>query len=286
MVMETIRVGGVPEHFNLPWHLAMESGRFADIGVHVDWTTFAGGTGQMCQALQNGDIDICVLLTEGIIKAMINGLDAKIISQYIDSPLIWGVHTAAANSLKSYDQVFEHRIAISRFGSGSHLMPQVDAKSKDVSIGDDQYVVIKNLEGAIRSLTALESDVFYWEKYTTKPLVDRGVLRRLGEFLTPWPCFVLAATDDVIARKPEAVSRMLKAIQSESIEFMKSPTAIDQVAERYEQRATDVARWYHSTEWSEDSWVSDRMLDNVVYALRDTGIVDSRSVIPELVWKR
>ena len=26
--MKTIRIGGVPEHFNLPWHLAMEEGNF------------------------------------------------------------------------------------------------------------------------------------------------------------------------------------------------------------------------------------------------------------------
>jgi len=284
--METLRVGGVPEHFNLPWHLAMESGRFQDAGVHIEWTTFAGGTGQMSQALQNGDVDVCVLLTEGVIKAMVNGLDAKIVSQYIDSPLIWGVHTATDNPLQSYEQVFDKRIAISRFGSGSHLMPQVDAKSKDKKISDDAYVVIKNLDGAIESLKAMESDVFYWEKYTTKPLVDSGVFRRIGEFLTPWPCFVLAATDEVIARKPKALRQMLKVIQAECVDFMASSTAIAQVAERYSQRPEDVARWYHSTEWSEDSWVSDRVLDNVIYALKDTGILKPDTLIPELIWKK
>ena len=28
-----VRVGGVPEHFNLAWHLAIEQGHFANKGI-------------------------------------------------------------------------------------------------------------------------------------------------------------------------------------------------------------------------------------------------------------
>ena len=126
-----IRVGGVPEHFNLPWHLAIEEGLFESRGVQVDWTTFKGGTGQMTKALRDREIDICILLTEGIITDIIRGNDSKIISQYVITPLTWGVHTGINNSLKTYADVFDKKFAISRFGSGSHLMPIVDANSKN-----------------------------------------------------------------------------------------------------------------------------------------------------------
>ena len=53
-----IRVGGVPEHFNLPWHLAMENGLFEKEGIEVEWTVFKGGTGQMTKALRNDEIDV------------------------------------------------------------------------------------------------------------------------------------------------------------------------------------------------------------------------------------
>jgi hypothetical protein len=33
--MQKIVVCGVPEHFNLPWHMAIENGLFAKHGVHV-----------------------------------------------------------------------------------------------------------------------------------------------------------------------------------------------------------------------------------------------------------
>ncbi len=37
-----LRVGGVPEHFNLPWHIAIERGLFAKHGVDVEWVTQVG----------------------------------------------------------------------------------------------------------------------------------------------------------------------------------------------------------------------------------------------------
>jgi ABC-type nitrate/sulfonate/bicarbonate transport system substrate-binding protein len=37
--MLNIRVGGVPEHFNLPWHLALENGLFESENINVEWKT-------------------------------------------------------------------------------------------------------------------------------------------------------------------------------------------------------------------------------------------------------
>ena len=71
--LTTIRLGGVPEHFNLPIHLAIENGAFEKAGIDLQWTTFKGGTGQMTKALREGEVDACILLTEGIIKDIIAG---------------------------------------------------------------------------------------------------------------------------------------------------------------------------------------------------------------------
>ena len=281
-----IRIGGVPEHFNLPVHLAMENGEFAGRGVELEWVTCKGGTGQMTKALREGELDLCILLTEGIITDIIRGNPSKIISEYVTTPLIWGIHTAADNSLDRYQDIFEKRYAISRFGSGSHLMAIVDANSKAKSVDKDQFVVIKNLDGALASLAAHETDVFYWEKFTTKPYVDSGQLRRVGQFLTPWPCFVIAATDRILKDQPENVIRVLRTIHDSCDRFMQSDEAISLVSERYEQKLEDVERWFHSTEWAIHGWVSDKMLKSVVYNLRTAGIVGHEDEIPPLVWHR
>ena len=136
-----IRMGGVPEHFNLPMHLAHELNEFETRGIEIEWTTFRGGTGQMTKALRNDDVDVCILLTEGIIADIIKGNPSKIISNYVTTPLTWGIYTGAKNSLQSYKDVFEKKYGISRFGSGSHLMAIVDANSKSHRLEEDQFEV-------------------------------------------------------------------------------------------------------------------------------------------------
>ena len=281
-----IRLGGVPEHFNLPIHLAVEDGSFAQRGVDLQWTTFKGGTGQMTCALRDGTVDACILLTEGIVNDIIAGNPSKIVSGYVNTPLIWGVHTGADNALQHHDEIYDRQYAISRFGSGSHLMAIVDATVNERTLAPEQFTVIKNLDGALASLSAGATDVFYWEKYTTKPYVDNGPLRRIGEFITPWPCFVIAATNEVLRRAPEAIIRMLRTIHDSCDRFMQSDDYIPLVAERYAQRLPDVERWYHATEWAIHGWVSDKMLRGVIHNLRVANIVAKDQEVPELVWTR
>jgi len=286
MEKSKLRIGGVPEHFNLPIHLAIESAAFQTRGLEVEWTTFKGGTGQMTKALRNNEVDLCILLTEGVIADIIKGNKSKIISNYVTTPLTWGIHTGAKNSLDSYNDIFNKKYGISRFGSGSHLMPIVDANSKNQKISTNQFQVIKNLEGALESLTNLETDVFYWEKYTTKPYVDQGILRRVGEYVTPWSCFVIAGTDKVLEEQPNNVIRLLRTIHDSCDEFMQNTEAIKMVSERYDQKMEDVELWYHSTEWAIHGWVSDKMVKSIVYHLRLAGIIKEEDEIPELIWKR
>ncbi len=286
MKMTSIRLGGVPEHFNLPIHLAKDNNEFANRGVDLHWTTFKGGTGQMTKALRDGEVDACVLLTEGIIKDIIAGNEAKIISVYVNTPLIWGIHTGARNELRHHAEVYDKRIGISRFGSGSHLMPIVDATTQERVIDNSQFQIIKNLEGALTSLENLETDVFYWEKYTTKPFVDAGQLRRVGQFLSPWPCFVIAARNEILEKSPEAIIRMLRTIHDATDQFMQLPNAIDLVSKQFGQKPKDVERWYHATEWAIHGWVSEKMIQSVLFNLRTANIIAEDADIPELIWRR
>lgn len=286
MEKTTIRLGGVPEHFNLPVHLARERNQFHKRGVELEWTDFKGGTGQMTKALREGEVDMCILLTEGIITDIINGNPSKIISEYVTTPLVWGIHTGAENDLKYYPDIFKKTYGISRFGSGSHLMAIVNANEEGHNLQKEQFTIIKNLEGALESLSALETDVFYWEKFTTKPFVDSGQLRRVGEYKTPWPCFVVAATDEIIEKEPEAVIRTLRTIHDSCDYFMSNEDAPAVVAHRYGLKIEDAERWYHKTEWAIHGWVREKMLKSVVYHLKLAEIVGNQQDVPELIWRR
>ncbi|HNR85553.1 MAG TPA: ABC transporter substrate-binding protein, partial [Taishania sp.] len=120
-----LRVGGVPEHFNLPWKLALEDGEFKKEGIEVHWTDMPGGTGQMLRGFENKTLDVAVMLTEGITKGILQGLNAKIVDVYVTSPLHWGIHVPFHSNYTKVEQLENQTFAISRMGSGSHLMAYV-----------------------------------------------------------------------------------------------------------------------------------------------------------------
>ncbi len=49
--MRKIIVGGVPEHFNLPWKQAIEYDMFQSIDVEIEWRDFHYGNGPIIHAV-------------------------------------------------------------------------------------------------------------------------------------------------------------------------------------------------------------------------------------------
>jgi len=278
--MQTLRVGGVPEHFNLPWKLSNDYGLFASKDIDFQWTYYNAGTGAMVNALKNDELDVAILLTEGAVSAIINGLDAKIIKQYISSPLIWGIHTGPDSALENVGQCEGKKYAISRFGSGSHLMAMIDAEIRGKNIKKDDFVLVENMSGALPSLQNQQSDVFFWEKYTTKPTVDRGELKRIGEFITPWPCFQIVATDKVLKEKGQAIDDMLDIINFACKQFMRADNSIDMLLANFDMQPEDALNWFYSTEWNTDFRISEKVLENVMFSLNKIGSIKA-SVKPE-----
>ena len=144
--MTTLRIGGVPEHFNLPIHLCIEEGLFAEAGIHVEWVEFPGGTGAMNAALRNDEIDLAVILTEGIIKDIDNGNPSSIVQNYVSSPLIWGVHVADNSDFKTIEDLENTRPAISRYGSGSHTMAYIQAEQLGWKTSEIECIVVNNID--------------------------------------------------------------------------------------------------------------------------------------------
>ena len=150
--MTTLRIAGVPEHFNLPWHLCIENNDFRNAGIDLQWTDVPEGTGKLCQMLRNGETDIAVILTEGIIKDITAGNPSKIVQVYVQSPLIWGIHVAANSPYKTLADIEQGKVAISRYGSGSHLMAFVNAKAQGWDTSKLNFEVINTLDGAVEAL--------------------------------------------------------------------------------------------------------------------------------------
>jgi len=256
--MKTVKIGGVPEHFNLAWYLALKEGAFKKEDINLRWHDYYGGSGAMCQALESGDIDIAVILTEGIIKGIIDGNPSKIVQTFVQSPLIWGIHVAAGSKYETINQLKGKKAAISRYGSGSHLMAYINAKNNNWELEKDlEFEVIDNLDGAISGLSEGKADYFLWEKFTTKPIVDNGIFNRIGTCPTPWPCFVIAVSDKFIENSKEDLKSILKIINKTTEGFKELNNIDELIAERYDQKLEDVQEWLSLTEWSQSVINSD-----------------------------
>jgi len=274
------RTGGVPEHFNAPWHLAMQEQIFDESPFAVDWQTTPGGTGALTEALRNRDLDIAVLLTEGIVADIANGSDACIVGTYVASPLVWGVHVHATSPMTSIREIAGRRFAISRFGSGSHLMTFVEADNQGWGESEaPRFVRVGNLDGAVKALREEHADVFLWEKYTTKPVVDRGEWRRIGEVPTPWPAFVFAATPEVARGERALLDGLIATIGAYCARVMADPdTSIPYIATQQGLREEDVRAWFATTEWRCESRVDRGSIDHAASVLARIGVIEPDTV--------
>ena len=249
--MKKVRIIGVPEHFNLPWHLAIEEGAFEERGIDLEWTDIHEGTGRMSQMLADEETDLAIILTEGIVKSITEGNASKIAQSYIASPLLWGIHVAANSEFKSVSDLEGKKAAISRYGSGSHLMAYVNAKQQHWNTKELEFKIINNLDGAVKGLTKGAADYFLWEHFTTKPIVDSGIFRRLGDCPTLWPCFVIAVTTRFATENKGVLKHILEVINIYTEEFKIIPSIDRTLANRYGQKLEDIKIWLSKTHWGQ-----------------------------------
>jgi sulfonate transport system substrate-binding protein len=277
-----IKIGGVTEHFNLPWNLAVEQNKFQQAGVDLNWKFFSGGTGVMTEALRTGELDLAILLTEGFISAAAKGLQAKIVKEYITSPLGWGIFTANKSQFYSVYNRQPKKYAISKLGSGSHLMAMIHAEQRGEKIGAEDLIEVKSIDGAMDSLTQNEAQIFYWEKYTTKPFVENGTVRMIGEFSAPWSSFLIVASDTALQTKRTAISKVLEVVNKESEKFVTSQQSVVLLMERFKMSEHDALIWLNSTVWSADYSVRLQGLENAKQALIKIGSVSADLSVAEL----
>ena len=264
---QSLRVGGVPEHFNLPWQLAAERDVFSNYDIDLSWTMYAGGTGAMTQAISNGSLDVAILLTEGFISAASDGLDASIAKVYIDTPLVWGIYTGAQSAIQQVDTFQNKRIAISRFGSGSHLMSMIHASERNEQIDSNQFEIVHSLQGGVTMLRDSRADLFYWEKFMTRPHVQSGEVKAVGEFSAPWSSFLIIVGNNALREKKEVIMQLLEIMNGECITFKQDMHSAIHLSKRFDMSLPEAHQWLQRTQWNYNFEVSISSLEKAKSAL-------------------
>lgn len=269
-------IGGVPEHFNIPIRKAIDEGVFSAKNIELVWQDYKGGTGELVKGLKDRSIDIGILLTEGAVKATCEQGGFKLIQVYVNSPLHWGIYLGKDSKINRLSEVKHPRFCISRHGSGSHLMAYLLAKEQGWNSDQLAFVEVGNFQGALTEMDIRPDSLFLWERFMTKPFVDRGELKKIGEIPTPWASFTIVVRDDILEKNEDEIALFIQLLSDYTYKFKQNALeSIDYISSYFDFSVNDMKKWIIDTDWN---YVLDRpqpKLQKAVDFLKEVKLIDS-----------
>jgi len=145
-----------------------------------------------------------------------------------------------------------------------------------------EFEIVNTIDGAVEALSNGTADYFMWERFMTKPLVDKGIFRRIGDCPTPWPCFVIAVRNEVLEKHPNVIAQILEIINAKTSEFKGIPNIDKTLAENFNQKIEDIQEWLSLTEWSQ-SPLSEKVLNKIQNQLFDLKIINKKGTFAAIV---
>jgi ABC-type nitrate/sulfonate/bicarbonate transport system substrate-binding protein len=263
----------------------------------------------MVTALQAGEIDIGVGLTEGWIaasgKAQAAQKDAgfKIVGTYVETPLCWAISTGSKRELHQVEDLKGKTVGVSRIGSGSYIMSYVLADQHgwlDPAATTSPFPVeplntFANLRDAVNNGTA---DFFMWEHFTSKRYYDNGEIKRIGEIYTPWSSWKIVASNHLLhpqnwSSRPQASKPALKEELEDVLEKINKGVrhfeqnqeeAIQYISTKLDYSEEDAREWLKTVRFSQDvKGVDKTVIEKTVDILRKAGVlgdkVDEKAMI-------
>lgn len=281
-----LNIGGVPEHFNIPLRKAIDEGIFSLRNIDLNWKDYKGGTGDLAKALKEKQLDLGILLTEGAVKAIADHAPFKIVQVYVNSPLYWGVYSGSSSVYSSLHDIQNPSFCISRYGSGSHLMAFLLSRQQGWPLDSLDFVEVGNFSGALKEFNQNPNRLFLWERFMTKPYVDSGTLKKIGEIPTPWASFSIVVHDDILALHEDKVIELLKAISDYTYKFKQNTLdSIDYISNYFQFSIQDMKIWIQDTDWNYLLDVPYPKLKIALDFLKETNLVspefDVRKLCPD-----
>jgi hypothetical protein len=234
------RIGGVPEHFNFPWRSPDAVQFLKSQGLHFAWHEYPGGTGAMIQDLLEDRLDLAIVLTEGFIAAAASGKPVRAVCPFVESSLHWGVFVKHGSKTRD---TMQRRFAVSRLGSGSHLMALYWARSKGCKAEACEFVICEGLEGAKLALAEGRADYFLWEKYMTWPSVMDRIFECTDEVLAPWMSFVVVTRNDLVVQRSSEIDQWKINLPGFCNLALGGLDARTEISDRYGIPESMVAEW-------------------------------------------
>lgn len=274
--MKNLRITGVPEHFNYPFVLLVNEQPLMDKGIKIEWIEESRGSGQMNLALRNGETDLAILLTESFLKDFESGNPSKMIGYHVETPLNWGIHVRFSSQVKALSDLKRKHFLVSRMGSGSHLMALVLAKREGWKTEELTFEIVNNMDGAKAALDGGNEGLFLWEKYTTSPMVENGTMKRIGEVPSPWPCFVMVASEKALEEFGDQIFAIRDRVYGISKSISNSPDLAKKLSAFYHLDQRGIENWLEQTRWKTEAVVSKSEMEDAMNTMVELGILNSK----------
>ncbi|KAF2803107.1 uncharacterized protein BDZ99DRAFT_491833 [Mytilinidion resinicola] len=285
---EQLRIGFVPEHFSTPLHFAS-----THHALPASLLPFPSGTGHMVQALQAGEIDIGVGLTEGWVAALGKAQSAqqdagfKVVGTYVETPLCWAISTGAEREINGVEGLRGKKMGVSRVGSGSYVMGFVLADQQgwlgSGNRGEAPFEVVPlNTFAQLRAgVNDGAADFFMWEHFTSKRYYDNGEIRRIGEIYTPWSSWKIVAADKLLSpSSPSKVTSELAAVLesiNKGVRHFESnqEEAVEYIYTNLDYSEEDAREWLKTVRFAQDvRGVDKSVLEKTVEVLGKAGVLE------------
>jgi ABC-type nitrate/sulfonate/bicarbonate transport system substrate-binding protein len=251
----------------------------------------------MVTALQSGEIDIAVGLTEGWVAGICKAQSAqkdpgyKIVGTYVDTPLRWAISTGIKrDDLNGVDDLKGKKVGVSRIGSGSYVMSYVLAHEKgwlDPNSTQPPFPVevlntFKNLRDGVNDGTA---DFFMWEYFTSKRYYDNGEIKHIGDQYSPWSSWMIVAANPLLYPNGRhdnqpALTKELEEVLSKintGIQHFKEneEEAVEYISTKLDYSQEDAKAWLPTVEFAKDVRGADfESAKNTVFILQQAGVVE------------
>jgi ABC-type nitrate/sulfonate/bicarbonate transport system substrate-binding protein len=256
----------------------------------------------MVTALQAGEIDVGVGLTEGWIAALGKAQAAKqdagfrVVGTYVETPLCWAISTGAKRELTGIPDLKNRKVGVSRIGSGSYVMSFVLADQQgwlDTSSDSPPFPVevlntFANLRDGVNNSTA---DFFMWEHFTSKRYYDNGEIKRIGDIYTPWSSWKIVASNALVksgnsgASLADELEDVLQKINKGVKHFEENQEeAVQYISTKLDYSEEDAREWLKTVQFAKDvRGVDPAVVEKTVGILQKAGVLTAQVDQPGMI---
>ncbi len=278
LAAEKVKIGtALKTHpvFSLPMLAAEEKGFWKQQALEAEWVPFKGG-GRLGKGLAAGAVHMAIDGVAGAVISISRGIPIIIVS-HLGVPDMWGIWVRADSPVRNPRDLKGKKINVGRKGATAHAY----ARAATRALGIEREVRFIGLGGVRQSIAALKSgtvDAVTITFFAIAPLWDTGQARQVlkieDHLAKRWITRVVNSRKDFLARQPQDVEKMVKAILAATDFIMKNKDWAMARMQSFLRYTPSVAKAiYPILKFSPDGRIDKQGLSNVRQFFIDSGVI-------------